>query len=60
MGKRHSKESDSSDESSRSSEPEGNHIPRTYTPREQFVFVVKLVAAVGLVVLLLWLMDKYV
>ena len=60
MGKRQSKPSDSSDESTGSSEPDGKHAPRSYTAREQLIFGVKLFAIVGFLVLLLWLLDKYV
>lgn len=60
MAKNQSEASDSSDESSRSAKAEGDHTPRTYTPREQFLFGVKLFAIAALLILLLWLMDKYV
>jgi hypothetical protein len=60
MGKRQSEALDSSDESPGSCQPEQKHAPKTYTAREQIVFGMKLSAIVGLFVLLLWLVDRYV
>jgi hypothetical protein len=48
------------EKSRRSAEPDMNYAPKTYTPREQLAFGVKLFAIAGLVVLLFWLIDKYV
>lgn len=59
MGKRQSEPSDSSDENAESSEPEREHAPRTYTTREQFLFGMKLFAVAGILVLVLWLLNKY-
>lgn len=61
MGKRQPEEPDSSDENEGpSKEREGNYTPKAYTAWEQFAFGVKLFAIAGLLVLLLWLLDKYV
>ena len=56
----HQSEKPDSEKSRRSAEPDMNYEPKTYTPREQLAFGVKLFAIVGLVVLLFWLIDKYV
>lgn len=43
---------------SASPEREDRYVPKQYTTAEQLVFAAKAVAAVALVVLVIWLLDK--
>ncbi len=58
MRKKHSHESQLSIQSSPASEQEVDYSPRTYTLREKLIFGMKLSAITGIVILLLWLMDR--
>ena len=42
-----------------SGEPEVECRPRTYSSREQLAFSAKFAAIVGVIVLLLWVLDRY-
>jgi hypothetical protein len=60
MGKRQARPSDSSNRNAESSEPGGEHVPRSYTAREQFLFGAKLFIIAGILVLVIWLLNRYV
>ncbi|MBU2621066.1 MAG: hypothetical protein KKD92_01945 [Proteobacteria bacterium] len=58
MRKKQFKASHISIQSSPPSEQEIDYSPRTYTLREKLIFGMKLSVIFGIVMLLLWLMDR--
>jgi len=59
MQKRRSEQGTVSKDDAPSGEPEVDSRPRTYSFREQLAFSAKCAAIVGVLVLLLWVLDRY-
>ena len=59
MQKRPSEQGRVSTKDAASDEPEVDYRPRTYSAKEQLSFAAKCTSIVGVLVLVLWLLDRY-